>query len=96
MSETGGSGFTHPCDNRAGWAGGPALEFLKSQGSYFLKCVWAVTIQEHSLPSQAQGGQKTGILGKGEGAWLGSLCSAANRLEGRQRGFSKTETNSQI
>ena len=29
MSETGGSGFAHPCDNRAGWAGGPALEFLK-------------------------------------------------------------------
>ena len=45
------------------------------------------------------GDQKTGckiLMGKGEGAWLGSLCSAANRLESRQRGFSKTETNSQI
>ena len=38
MSETGGSGFTHPRDNRAGWAGGPALEFLKPQGSCCLKC----------------------------------------------------------
>ena len=86
MSEAGGSGFTHPRDNRAGWAGGPALEFLKPQGSCCLKCVLAVTIQEHSLPSQAQGGQKTGCkmpLRKGEGAWLGSLCSAANCLEAR-------------
>ena len=38
MSETGGSGFTHPRDNRAGWAGGPALAFLKPQGSCCLKC----------------------------------------------------------
>ena len=29
MSEAGGSGFTHPRDNRAGWAGGPALEDRK-------------------------------------------------------------------
>ena len=49
-------------------------------------------IQEHSLPSQAWGGQKTGCkmpMDKGEGAWLGSLCSAANCPEARQRGFSK-------
>ena len=49
-------------------------------------------IQEHSLPSQARGGQKTSCkmpVGKGEGAWLGSLCSAANCPEARQRGFSK-------
>ena len=49
-------------------------------------------IQEHSLPSQARNGQKTGCkmpVGKGEGAWLGSLCSTANCPEARQRGFSK-------
>ena len=28
-------------------------------------------------------------VGKGEGAWLGSLCSTANCPEARQRGFSK-------
>ena len=33
MSKKGGSGFTHTRDNRAGWAGGLALEFLKPQGS---------------------------------------------------------------
>ena len=38
MRETGGSGFTHPRDNRAGWAGGLALEFLKPQGSCCLEC----------------------------------------------------------
>ena len=49
-------------------------------------------IQAHSLPSQARGVQKTSCkmpVGKGEGAWLGSLCSAANCPEARQRGFSK-------
>ena len=54
--------------------------------------MWAVIIQEHSLPSQARGGQKTGCkmpVGKGEGAWLGSSCSTANCPEARQRGFSK-------
>ena len=49
-------------------------------------------IQEHSLPSQAWGGQKTSCkmpVGKGEGAWLGSLCSTANCPEAMQRGFSE-------
>ena len=71
MSETGGSGFTHPRDNKAGWAGSPALEFLKAPG-LLLPEVWAVIIQEHSLPSQARGGQKTGCkmpMGTGKGAW---------------------------
>ena len=51
-----------------------------------------MVIQAHSLPSQAWGGQKTGCkvpMGKGKGAWLGSLCSTANCLEARQHGFSK-------
>ena len=48
--------------------------------------------QEHSLPSQARGVQKTSCkmpVGKGEGAWLGSLCSTANCPEAMQRGFSE-------
>ena len=54
--------------------------------------MWAVIIQAHSLPSQARGVQKTSCkmpVGKGEGAWLGSLCSAVNCPEARQCGFSK-------
>ena len=54
--------------------------------------VWAVIIQAHSLPSQARGVQKTSCkmpVGKGEGAWLGSLCSTANCPEAMQRGFSE-------
>ena len=49
-------------------------------------------IQAHSLPSQARGVQKTSCkmpVGKGEGAWLGSLCSTANCPEAMQRGFSE-------
>ena len=90
MSEIGGSGFTHSHDDRAGWAGGPALEFLKPQGSCCLNCVWAVTIQEHSLLPRPRVARQPGLkcrCGRVRGPGCGAY--APQRIVWKPGGWNK-------